>query len=73
MPAPSDKTRGVRGIDLFVRSDATQLAELAARVDRGELTIDIAERLPMTDLISIHTRAAEGTLIGKVVVLPTSA
>jgi NADPH:quinone reductase-like Zn-dependent oxidoreductase len=73
MPAPSDPTRGVRGIDLFVHSDATQLAELAARVDRGELTIDIAERLPMTDLISIHTRAAEGTLIGKVVVLPTSA
>ena len=72
MPAPSDQTRGVRGIDLFVRSDATQLVELAARVDRGELTIDIAERLPMTDLISIHTRAAEG-LIGKVVVLPTSA
>ena len=33
MPAPSDEARGVRGIDLFVRSDATQLAELAARVD----------------------------------------
>ena len=73
MPAPSDKTRGVRGIDLFVRSDATQLAELAARVDRGELTIDVAERVPMTDLASIHGRAADGTLTGKVVVLPTSA
>ena len=36
MPAPSDEARGVRGIDLFVRSDATQLAELAARVDRGD-------------------------------------
>ena len=59
----------MRGIDLFVRSDATQLAELAARVDRGELTVDIAERVPMTDLASIHTRAADGTLAGKVVVL----
>ena len=73
MPAPSDETRGVRGIDLFVRSDATQLAELAARVDRGELIVDIAERVPMTDLGSVHTRAADGTLTGKVVVLPTIA
>ena len=72
MPAPSDETRGVRGIDLFVRSDATQLAGLAARVDRGELTVDIAERVAMTDLASVHTRAADGTLAGKVVVLPTS-
>ncbi|GAA4712303.1 NADP-dependent oxidoreductase [Nocardioides conyzicola] len=71
MPAPSDESRGVRGIDLYVRSDATQLAELAARVDRGELTVDIAERVPMTDLASVHTRAADGTLGGKVIVLPT--
>ena len=72
MPAPSDEARGVRGIDLFVRSDATQLAELAARVDRGELTVDIAERVPMTDLASVHTRAAAGTLTGKVVVVPAN-
>lgn len=73
MPAPSDEARGVRGIDLFVRSDTTQLAELAARADRGDLTISIAERVPMTDLPSIHARAADGTLAGKVLVLPTSA
>ena len=73
MPAPSDETRGVRGIDLFVRSDATQLAELAARVDRGELIIEIAERVPMIDLVSIHSRAAAGTLAGKVVILPAAA
>ena len=73
MPAPSDETRSVRGIDLYVRSDATELAELAARVDRGELTIGIADRVPMTDLPSIHARAADGNLTGKVVVLPISA
>ena len=73
MPAPSDEERGVRGVDLFVRSDATQLAELAARVDRGELTVVVAERVPMTDLASVHTRAAEGALSGKFIVLPTSA
>jgi NADPH:quinone reductase-like Zn-dependent oxidoreductase len=72
MPAPSDQTRGIRGIDLFVRSDATQLAELAARVDRGELTVDIADRARLTDLATVHTRAANGTLAGKVIILPTS-
>jgi len=73
MPAPSDEARGVRGIDLYVRSDPAQLAELAARVDRGELTIDIAERVPMAELATIHTRAADGTLAGKIIVLPTAA
>jgi NADPH:quinone reductase-like Zn-dependent oxidoreductase len=69
MPAPTDEQRGVRGIDLFVRSDAGQLSELVARVDRGQLTVDIAERVPLADLASVHGRAADGALAGKVVVL----
>ena len=72
MPAPSDKQRGVRGIDLFVRSDAAQLSELTARVDRGELAVDVAERAALADLPSIHARAAAGTLTGKVIVLPAT-
>ncbi|TPG17796.1 NADP-dependent oxidoreductase [Pedococcus bigeumensis] len=73
MPAPSDEARGVRSIDLYVRSDPAQLAELSTRVDRGELTVDIAERVPMAQLVTVHTRAGDGTLAGKIVVLPTSA
>ena len=70
MPAPSDEARGVRGIDLYVRSDADQLAELVARVDRGELAVDVAERVSMSDLAEVHARAAAGALGGKVVVTP---
>ena len=73
MPAPSDEARGVRGIDLYVRSDAAELSELSARVDRGELTVDVAERVPMADLAAVHARAADGTLAGKVIILPTAA
>lgn len=73
MPAPADESRGVRGIDLFVRSDAGQLAHLVAEVDAGRLHIDIAERVPLADLAALHARAATGTLpSGKVVVTVTA-
>ncbi|GHD49904.1 NADP-dependent oxidoreductase [Streptomyces galbus] len=72
MPAPSDEERGVRGIDLFVRSDAGQLAELVASVDRDELRVDVAERLPLAELPALHARAAEGGVHGKVVVVPSA-
>ena len=70
MPAPADAERGVRAVDVFVRSDAAQLSELVARVDRGELTVDVGERVPLAELGSVHTRAIAGNLAGKVVVVP---
>jgi NADPH:quinone reductase-like Zn-dependent oxidoreductase len=73
MPAPADEERGVRGIDLFVRSDAGQLAKLVALVDRGELRVDVAERVPLPELPALHARAAEGAVHGKVVVVPATA
>lgn len=73
MPAPADEDRGVRAVDLYVRSDPAQLSELVARVDRGELTVDVAERVALAELAPVHARAAAGTLPGKVVVLPTPA
>jgi NADPH:quinone reductase-like Zn-dependent oxidoreductase len=74
MPAPTDEARGVRGINLFVRSDAAQLAHLVALVDRGELRVDIARRVPLAELPALHAEAAEGALpSGKVVVLAPSA
>ncbi|MDY7085240.1 MAG: NADP-dependent oxidoreductase [Actinomycetota bacterium] len=68
MPAPSDELRGVRGIDLFVRSDADQLADLAARVSTGELRVDVGQRVPLAGLSTVHAQAAAGELPGKTVI-----
>ena len=73
MPTPGDANRGVRGIDLFVNSDAKQLSQLAGRVDRGELTVNVGERVSLDQLPSLHMRAAAGTLHGKVLVVPATS
>ncbi|WNV85461.1 NADP-dependent oxidoreductase [Umezawaea sp. Da 62-37] len=73
MPAPSDEERGVRGVNLFVRSDAEQLSRLVALVDSGELRVDVAQRVPLADLPAVHVRAGAGELPGKVVVLVPGA
>lgn len=70
LPAPSDDARGVRGIDLLVRGDADQLADLVARVSTGELVIDVAQQIALADLPALHARAARCSMPGKVVVLP---
>ena len=67
---PTDEARGVRGIGVFVRSDAAQLAHLVELVDRGALSIDVDERLPLAELPAVHARAAAGELRGKVILLP---
>ncbi|WP_203900234.1 NADP-dependent oxidoreductase [Virgisporangium aliadipatigenens] len=67
MPAPSDEGRGVRGVDLFVRSDAEQLAHLATLVGSGELRVEVAQRVPLAELPAVHANAAG--LSGKVVVV----
>lgn len=68
MQAPSDEARNVRGVDVFVRSDASQLAGLAAAVDRGELRIDVSRRIRLEDLPAFHAEVAELPVSGKVVI-----
>jgi NADPH:quinone reductase-like Zn-dependent oxidoreductase len=73
MPAPDDAERNVRSVVIFVRSDAAELAQLVALVDSGELRVEVAQRVPLTELVSIHEQANAGTLRGKVIVLPVSS
>jgi NADPH:quinone reductase-like Zn-dependent oxidoreductase len=60
----------VATVRVFARSDAAQLAELVARVDAGDLKIDVAERRPLADLAAVHELAAAGQLPGKTVLIP---
>lgn len=73
MPAPGDEDRGVRGIDLYVNSDPDQLAGLVERIDNGDITVDVARRVPLSELPAIHASAAAGTLHGKIVIVPDPA
>jgi NADPH:quinone reductase-like Zn-dependent oxidoreductase len=66
----ADPGRGVRAVQMFARSDAAQLGELVARVDAGDLRIDVAQRRPLTDLAVVHDQAAAGELSGKTVLIP---
>jgi NADPH:quinone reductase-like Zn-dependent oxidoreductase len=70
IPTPADEERGVRGTGLFVRSDAEQLSRLVALVDRGELRVDVAERVPLAELPAVHAKVATGDLPGRVIALP---
>jgi NADPH:quinone reductase-like Zn-dependent oxidoreductase len=69
-PGPDDAGRGVRTARVFARSDAAQLGELVARVDAGDLKIDVAQRRPLTDLPAVHDEAAAGQLPGKTILTP---
>ena len=74
MPAPSDEERGVRGIDMFVRSDAQQLTHLVELIDRGELRVEVAQRVPLAELAALHADAAAGKLpSGKTIVIAPGA
>lgn len=60
---------GMRAVNVFVRSDADQLAHLVSLVDGGDLRIEVADRVPLADLAALHARADDGGLPGKTVVV----
>jgi NADPH:quinone reductase-like Zn-dependent oxidoreductase len=69
-PGPEDAGRGVRTVRMFARSDAAQLAQLVARIDAGDLKVDVAQRRPLADLAAVHDEAVAGRLAGKTVLIP---
>jgi len=69
IPTPGDEARSVRAVGVFVRSDAEQLSRLTALVDAGELHVDVARRVPLAELPTVHAEDDAGTVSGKVVVV----
>jgi NADPH:quinone reductase-like Zn-dependent oxidoreductase len=55
---------------VLVRADRAQLDQLVAHVDAGELTLRVAETLPLTSVEAAHKRLASGGLRGRLVLIP---
>lgn len=70
-PAQGDPERQVRTVSMFVRSDANELAAIVAKVNSGEVHVDVSEVYPLTDLAQVHAQSTAGATRGKVVLIPT--
>ncbi|WP_433463976.1 NADP-dependent oxidoreductase [Spirillospora sp. CA-128828] len=62
--------RGVRTTSVAVSADGARLAELAALVDEGVLTLRVAETYPLEEAAKAHARLAEGGVRGRLVLVP---
>jgi NADPH:quinone reductase len=68
--AVPDTARGIAPETVQVQPDADAVAELAGRVVAGELTVRVAETLPLTAFRDAYMRLSRGGLGGKIVLLP---
>ncbi|WP_406458738.1 NADP-dependent oxidoreductase [Streptomyces sp. NBC_01622] len=66
-PAPE---RGVRTGAVEVSADGARLAELVALVEKGVLTLRVADTYPLADATEAHARLAEGGVRGRLVLVP---
>ncbi|MFJ6198874.1 zinc-binding dehydrogenase [Micromonospora sp. NPDC092111] len=53
-----------------VYADGPRLAELAALVDAGRLTPEVADTLPLEEVARAHERLAAGGVRGRLVLVP---
>ena len=60
----------IRSVGFSARNDPEILTELVRLVDAGQLTVDVAERLPLSELAEVHRRSEAGRTRGKVILIP---
>ncbi|TDC91094.1 NADP-dependent oxidoreductase [Actinomadura sp. 7K507] len=58
------------GRHFVARNDPAQLERIVSLIEAGDLTVDIAESHPLTELASIHRRSETGRTRGKVILIP---
>jgi NADPH:quinone reductase-like Zn-dependent oxidoreductase len=68
--AVPDAARGISPEAVQVQPDAAAAAELADRAAAGELTVRVAETLPLDRFRDAYTRLKSGGLRGKIVLTP---
>lgn len=68
--AVPDAARGISPGAVQVQPDAVAAAELAERAAAGELTVRVAETLPLDRFRDAYTRLKSGGLRGKIVLTP---
>jgi NADPH:quinone reductase-like Zn-dependent oxidoreductase len=71
-PAQPDPDRHVRAENMALRSDTDQLAQIVARIDNGQLRVDISASYPLSQTATVHERGEAGELRGKVLLIPGS-
>ncbi|GIG64893.1 NADP-dependent oxidoreductase [Phytomonospora endophytica] len=67
---PVEAPEGVTSTHFVARNDTAQLAELAALVDAGVVTVDISDTRPLAELAEVHRAAEAGGIRGKVLLIP---
>jgi NADPH:quinone reductase-like Zn-dependent oxidoreductase len=71
-PARDDPARDVRGVHVYMHSDARQLGAIVARVDSGALRVDVSDRYSLSDIAQVHEQGGSGAFRGKVVITPAA-
>ena len=61
------QAHGVRGVLATVSPHAARLAEMAALIDAGRLTVAIDSEFPLADAAAAHARSETGRARGKVI------
>jgi NADPH:quinone reductase-like Zn-dependent oxidoreductase len=69
-PLAPPPERGIRTTGVEVEPDGRQLAELVGLVERGELTLRVAQAFPLSDVATAHGVLAKGGVRGRLVLLP---
>ncbi|MFX0573232.1 NADP-dependent oxidoreductase [Nocardia nepalensis] len=70
VPATPIPLRGTKVTTVLVHADRPQLDELVALVDKGRLTLRVAETYPLDAVAAAHQRLAAGGLRGRLVLIP---
>ena len=66
-PEEKAEPRNLRGMYRLVRPEGSQLGELAALADAGQLRVEVQDEVPLSDVAKVHELSETGHTRGKLV------